>query len=123
MGPPPRIVRLVRKEEFVRVYREGIRRSNPLLVVHAMANGLRDVRVGIAVGRGVGGAVVRNRVRRRLREAVGAHRARMGAGIDLVLVPRAAAADAPFVELSAATADGLRAVGALEDASRGDSPR
>lgn len=122
MGPPPRIGRLVRKEEFLRAYREGVRRSNALLVVHARANGLREVRVGIAVGRGIGRAVVRNRVRRRLREAVRAHGARMGAGIDLVLVPRAAAAGAPFVEISAATAEGLRAVGALGDA-RGDEGR
>lgn len=123
MGGQPRIGRLVRKEEFLRVYREGIRRSNALLVVHAVPNGLREVRVGIAVGRGVGRAVVRNRVRRRLREAVRAHGARMAAGFDLVLVPRASAAVVPFAEIMAAAAEGLGAVGALADASGGDSPR
>jgi ribonuclease P protein component len=123
MGRRPRIARLVRKEEFLRAYREGIRRSNALLVVHAVPNGLREVRVGIAAGRGIGRAVVRNRVRRRLWEAVRAHGARMAGGIDLVLVPRASAAAVAFAELVAAAADGLGAVGAFVDASGGSSPR
>lgn len=56
-------------------------------------------RVGIITSRRLGSAVVRNRVRRRLREAVRLDRPRLAAGCWVVLVARAGAAEAPFAAL------------------------
>jgi ribonuclease P protein component len=59
-------------------------------------------RYGITVTRKVGNAVVRNRIRRRLREAVRVHAADdMAAGTDYVIVARQDALTAPFAALSA----------------------
>jgi ribonuclease P protein component len=62
--------RLSRSGDFDRVYREGESRANRFLVLYSFprqASG--QPRLGLSVGRKVGGAVVRNKVKRRLREA------------------------------------------------------
>jgi ribonuclease P protein component len=106
--------RLSREDEFRRVYREGVRRSTALLVIHARLNHLGTVRLGVAVGRRFGGAVVRNRLRRRLREAVRAERGRLSQGVDLVVTPRGTAAAASMADLRAAVGDALAAAGLLD---------
>lgn len=69
------------------------------LIVHARAGGPGPARVGIAVRATVGGAVVRNRMKRRLRAAAAKAYHVLPPGMDVVIVPRAAAADAAFEEL------------------------
>ena len=101
----PRSARLLRSGEFERVYREGRRRSSKQFVVFAKAaaagpEGSRASRFGWSVKRALGGAVVRNRIRRRVREIVRLHRSELPAGWDVVIHPRATVADAEFVELS-----------------------
>jgi ribonuclease P protein component len=93
------------------VYREGTRRATTLLVIHILPNDLNDVRVGLTVGRRFGGAAARNRLRRRLREAVRANRVNLVGGADLVVTPRGAAAGAGFAALSAAVGQALVASG------------
>ena len=69
---------------------------------------LSESRCGFAISKRVGTAVVRNRIRRRLREHLRARLAAIGAGYDLVLSARPAAAHATFEELGAALDDLLR---------------
>jgi ribonuclease P protein component len=66
-------------------------------------------RVAYAVGRRVGNAVVRNRVRRRLRAAVVEHRELLRPGWGYLVAAAPNAADATYCELNAALADTLRA--------------
>ena len=75
---------------------------NERIIVHARARGTGPARVGIAVRRQLGGAVQRNRVKRRLREASARVYPTLPQGMDIVIVPRASAVDAPFEELVAA---------------------
>jgi len=74
---------------------------HPLLVLYVAPNELGRVRVGITVSSRVGNAVVRNRVRRRLREALRARLNDLTPGFDLLLVARPASAKATSGELSA----------------------
>lgn len=62
--------------------------SNELIVVHGCENGLAHPRLGLSVSRKVGGAVVRNRWKRLLREAFRLSRRDLPPGVDLVIVPR-----------------------------------
>lgn len=119
MVPAYALGRLAREDEFRRVYREGARRSTALLVLHVRPNGLAVVRLGLAVGRRFGRAVQRNRLRRRLREAVRAHARRIGAGVDLVVVPREAAVTATYDHLRAAVSAALSAASLLEERGGG----
>ncbi len=56
-------------------------------------------RVGFTVGRALGGAVARNRIRRRLREAVRLRLAQLAAPVDVVINPRKSVLQADFAEL------------------------
>ena len=56
-------------------------------------------RIGLTAGRVLGGAVDRNRIRRRMREAVRLHLAKLPGGVDVVLHPRRRVLDMEFVQL------------------------
>lgn len=89
----------MRAEDFRRAYREGQRVAGVLANMYVRRTGLPVQRVGIAVSRKVGPAVSRNRLRRRLREAYRQISVTETAGMDLVIVPRPAALQAPLTAL------------------------
>ena len=76
--------------------------ANGLMVLYAKKNRLSQNRVGITVSKKLGGAVVRNRVRRRLREVYRLNESRFLPGYDIVVVARSRAVEASFQELCAA---------------------
>ncbi|MGH9784066.1 MAG: ribonuclease P protein component [Terriglobia bacterium] len=97
-GSKPRRAGL-RTADFRKVYAEGRRRNLGIMVAFTRASGEQASRVGLTVPRALGGAVERNRLKRRLREAVRRHWAELGPGWDIVLHPRAEAKTARFVDL------------------------
>ena len=95
----PRAARLVRKADFDAVYRNGKRRSSSHFTVFLKANDLPESRFGFSIKRALGGAVVRNRIRRRVREAIRLHREEISAGWDFVIHPKANVERAGFAAL------------------------
>jgi len=95
----------VRRGEFDAVYRAGKRRSSSHFTVFFRVNDLPQCRFGFSIKKALGGAVVRNRIRRRLREMVRCHRLELPTGWDIVIHPKSSVARAPFAAL---TADLLR---------------
>jgi len=96
----PKTLRLLRRAEFRRVYEEGQRRSAPLCTIFIRSNGLPNTRLGITVPRALGNAVLRNRMKRRLREVFRLHRLALPGGWDIVVNPRPATAEVPFETLA-----------------------
>jgi ribonuclease P protein component len=96
----PREARLVRKSEFDAVYRAGKRRSSSHYTIFIRANELPVSRYGFSIKKALGGAVVRNRIRRRMREMVRYHRQEIAAGWDIVVHPKSSVAKASFVALT-----------------------
>ena len=89
--------RLSRASEFARVKREGKAFHGRLMVLSVLkAEPDGETRIGFITSRRVGGAVVRNRVRRRLREITRVERPRMACGYWLVVVARQSASRATF---------------------------
>jgi ribonuclease P protein component len=88
--------RLSRSGEFERVYREGRSHASRHLVVYAFPRADaddNDPRLGVSVGRKLGGAVERNRMKRLLREAFWATAEELREGHDFVIVARPAASE------------------------------
>jgi ribonuclease P protein component len=85
----PQTHRLKSPAAFDRAYARRKSAADGVLVVYAVENGLAHPRLGCSVSRKVGGAVVRNRVKRLYREAFRLEQAALPAGVDLVLIPRA----------------------------------
>lgn len=84
----PRAARMRRREEFTRTMRRGRSRSRPAFTLYALAVPGEGRRLGLVCGRRVGGAVVRNRVKRRLREIFRQAPALFRDGLWLVAVAR-----------------------------------
>ena len=103
--------RLRRKADFEAVYRRGKAVSNQLLVLRSLSNDMDTTRFGFAVSKVVGGAVTRNRVRRRLREIVSALPPQ--GGLDVVIGARKAAAAAEFDALRRAYTSLARRAGVV----------
>lgn len=83
-----RAYRLRRRDDFERVYRRRRSAADDLLVVYGCENDLGHPRIGLSVSRKVGGAVVRNRWKRLLREAFRLHRLELPSDIDMIVAPR-----------------------------------
>jgi len=85
---------LLRKQDFDSVFREGTSAATSLLVLYARKNGLGFDRLGLSVGRKIGTAVVRNRIRRLFREV-------------MRILPKARAGHYDFVLIARKTAPGM----------------
>jgi len=105
------------RQDFARLSERGRTRTHRLMVVHFMPNALDHDRYGISTGRRLGGAVQRNRVRRRLREILRSSPDPVGQGWDMLIVARPASVEVTFDELRTALERLLAAVRASMTAS------
>ena len=96
--------------DFQRIRREGHTLLHPLMVISVHPNGLRHSRFGFAVGRRIDKAARRNRIKRRMREAVGARirQGELATGWDVVLVARRPIRSASYREIDSAINQLLR---------------
>jgi ribonuclease P protein component len=102
-----RAFRLRRSSEIQRVRSNRRSWAHPLLILYVAPNELGHPRLGVSVSRRIGKAVVRNRVRRRIREAIRLQTANL-AGFDLLFIARPAVAAADWSALRGAVDDLLR---------------
>lgn len=105
------VERLKKNREFRRTFDAGRSVANRLAVLYALRWDGGTSRVGFSVSRRVGSAVVRSRVKRRLREAFRRVRGCVPGGYLLVWLPRAPLKDASFQEVCGAMEDLLRRSG------------
>ena len=108
--------RLTEKERFRLVRQTGVSYTHPLLVVCLLANGQPFSRCGFTVSRRLGKAVERNRVRRRISEAVRLIWDLIEPGWDVVWVARPALQSVDFAEIQEACIRLLKRGGALRAA-------
>ncbi len=94
--------RLRLNREFQRVYTGGRYFAHPLLVLYVLPRAGQPSRLGFSVGKKVGNAVIRNRVRRQLREIARLQVNLPAEGVDMVILGRPKAAEADYHQLQAA---------------------
>lgn len=97
-------LRLRGRKQFVYAFQRGRLWGNQLLVLRLLPNGLDHNRYGFVTSKRLGKAIVRNRVRRRLREGVRTLPIPMSGGCDIVISARPAAALADYRELKRSVA-------------------
>ena len=103
-----RSLRLTGNKQFTRIRGEGNSAANRFLVIRFLPNGLDHSRFGFMVSRRIGNAVVRNKVKRRLREAV--RLTPVKAGWDAVFIARSGTERAGYQELKQAAGNLLHRV-------------
>ena len=136
-------MRLLKRVEFEAVYSAGQRRSSPQFSVFFRArSGLPNEafgreapregfsaktlaavsasRFGISVKKTLGGAVARNRIKRRIREILRRNRTEIPTGWDIVIHPRATVARAAFAPLEAEL---VRLLRSMENTGRNTGPK
>ena len=94
-----KVERLLRRFEFKTTQRTGVRYVTRHLVVYAAPGPNAWSRLGLTVSRKVGCAVVRNRIKRRLREAFRLNKFKLPSGFDLVVIARVRANAADYETL------------------------
>jgi len=92
----PRVARLLKHSDFERVYKQGRRHFSSHMTVFYLRQAEGSARVGFTVGRVLGGAVDRNRIKRRLREAVRLRRSALKGAVDVVINPKKSVLKAEF---------------------------
>lgn len=93
----PPSARLRRRSEFTGVFDAGVKRHGQLMSLCVRQGQPGRARIGIAASRKLGGAVERNRAKRRVREVF--RRLDLPAGLDIVVMPRDRLLSAPIAEL------------------------
>ncbi len=98
--------RLTGAKRFSQIHKDGSSAANRLLVIRVLANGMDQTRFGFVVSKRIGNAVVRNKVKRRLREAV---RSRpVTPGWDAIFIARKGSEKASYQKLLLAADNLLR---------------
>jgi len=104
---------LQKNRDFQLVYKKGKSAGGKYLVVIVLNNNRKYNRLGISASKKVGHAVLRNRTRRRIKEAYRLLDDRLSCGFDIVVLPRAGSADADYATLASQLKYLLRKQGVL----------
>ncbi|NLN14591.1 MAG: ribonuclease P protein component [Tissierellia bacterium] len=91
--------RLRKNMEFKRVYDQGRNYWNRNLILYVRKNDLNETRVGFTITKKIGNSVVRNKIRRRMREIYRLNFHNLKAGYDLVFITKKNVVDLSFKEL------------------------
>ena len=94
-----RINRLKKRYQFNYVYKSGEHFSSEHIVLYVVPSKTKSIKVGFAVTKKVGHAVVRNKIRRRLREIVRIHLPNLKQSYNIIVVAKENIVDANFEQL------------------------
>ncbi len=109
-----KVYRLRSRLEFQAVYTKGRSVANKAAVLYMLSQKPKGrTKIGFAAGKKLGKAVVRNRIKRRIKEAVRVLWPRVKAGYSMVIIARRSAKDMEFKELQARVEDLFERAGVL----------
>jgi len=90
------LYRIKKPKDFRRTYQYGQKVVSPFLVMYYRTNGADNYRIGFSVSKKIGKAVVRNKIKRRLREVCRINEGKFPQGVDIIFVARSRVKEADF---------------------------
>jgi len=114
---------LKKSHEFKRLYSKGKSAVSHCAVVYCRRNGRAGNRLGVSVSTKLGGAVQRNRVRRRLKEIYRINEGKLLAGYDIVIVARMKIRFMRFSEIESSVLSLLKKLNIVDGGCAGDASR
>ncbi|SDY89485.1 ribonuclease P protein component [Proteiniborus ethanoligenes] len=106
--------KLKSNRDFRKTYDKGRSFANKYLVIFFVKNNLENNRIGIAVTKKIGKSVVRNKIRRRIREAYRLNSGKVKQGYDIIFLSRANAKEVGYNEIESALLHLLKLAGLLK---------
>ncbi|HKY06622.1 MAG TPA: ribonuclease P protein component [Candidatus Binatia bacterium] len=108
----PKSARLLKRAEFLRLSRTGAKFQSASFIVISGTNHRPESRLGITVSSKVGNAVIRNRIKRQIREFFRRRRIELRPGVDILVIARKSAAELtrPGIESELTRAFGQRSL-------------
>lgn len=106
--------RLRKNCEFQHIYKVGKNYWNRNIILYKMKNNLNETRVGFTISKKIGNAVIRNKTKRRMREAYLRSICDLKSGYDLIFIPKKHIVDISFEELEKSIRHILKISGLLE---------
>ncbi len=120
----PKSARLLKHADFERVYQQGRRHFSPSMTVFFLEREIGGgPRVGLTVGKVLGGAVTRNRIKRRMREAIRRQLMPLTANVDVVINPKKSASVLETMKLEAEIERAFAAVQQGKGVAASETPR
>lgn len=120
----PKTVRLLRHADFERVYQQGRRHFSPSMTVFFLERESGDgPRIGLTVGKVLGNAVTRNRIKRRMREALRKNFGPLSVKMDVVINPKKSAVALEMAKLEVEIERAFAAVQQGKGVAASDTPR
>ncbi len=110
-----KIISLKRNYEFKKVFNKGKSIVDRLVVVYFIKTTFDENRLGIVVNKKIGNAVVRNRVKRRIKECYRNYEERIKKGYNIVIVSRVKASEASYKDINIALGKALKKSGIYID--------
>ena len=107
--------RLRKNMEFKKVYSGGKSYWNRNLILYVRKNELENSRIGITITKKIGNAVVRNRIRRRIKEIIRLKLGNIKDGYDLIIIPKKNVQDISYKDLESAMIHIMRISKILRD--------
>lgn len=110
---------LKKNHEFKRLYSKGKSAASLCVVVYCRRNGMAENRLGVTVSKKLGGAVSRNRVRRRLKEIYRTNEDKLSPGHDIIIVARMRSRFAGYREIESSVLTLFRKLKIMPDEGQG----
>lgn len=112
------VYRLKKNKDFRRVYNHGRSYADRRLILYLSKNNYGGTRIGFSVSKKVGKAVIRNKVRRKLKEISRLNREKIKKGFDVIIIARPVVADCTYREMEKSFIWLLKKSGLLEEEER-----
>ncbi|MDF2716715.1 MAG: ribonuclease protein component [Paenibacillus sp.] len=118
VNPMQKELRLTRREDFNKVYRHGKSAANLQVVIYCLPNPrIERFRMGVSVSKKLGSAVVRNRIRRMMKEIVRLNADKIRSHYDFIVIGRKPVADMDYKQLEKSLLHGLKRAQLLRNPS------